>query len=374
MTGLLNDAEVIERIFGHMDAGTTDLGDRVWREPVENYRSEDRFQRELALLRRVPVPFCPAAALPDAGSFVARTAAATPLLAVRGDDGVIRVFRNICRHRGMAVAEGTGCARAFVCPYHSWTYGLDGRLKHVTGDEGFPDLDPETHGLVPVVAEERSGLVFVTQDDPVSEGALEGLPELLTPDQEVFDSREFADEANWKLIAETSMEGYHIKALHNRTFYPYGFDNLNVVETYGANSRVIFPFRRIEKLRDIPPDERRIRGMVTDVHQLFPNTHLSHLSNHTMMTILEPETPTRTRYVIYTLSAPGSERGAQDRADKKQDADFVKDTGLMEDRYAACTIQAGLAGEANTHFTFGRYEKAIVHFHAKLDALLAEVP
>ncbi len=370
MTQLLSEADLIDRILGHVDAKSTDLGDDVWHEPTENYYSKERFAAEIELLRRLPVAFCPSAALPENGSYVARTAAGTPLIVVRGDDGVVRAFRNACRHRGIPVAQGSGCTRAFVCPYHAWTYGLDGRLKHVPGDDGFPNLDQEQHGLVPVTAEEKGGLVFVTQDDPVSPGALADMPDLLTAEQTVFDASEFTDEANWKLIAETSMEGYHIKALHNRTFFPYGFDNLNVVETYGPNSRIIFPFRRIEKLRDIPRDERRINGMVTSVYQLFPNTHVSVLSNHSLLIILEPLSPTKTQWVVYRLSNHVNDGKTADINEAKRDATFVKDTGLDEDRAAACAIQAGLKSKANSHFTFGKFEKAIVHFHTTLRKLL----
>lgn len=63
------------------------------------------------------------------------------------------------------------------------------------------------------------------------------MPDLIAPGQVVFECSSFTDEANWKLLLETSMEGYHIKALHSKSFYPYGYDNLNVVETYGTNSR-----------------------------------------------------------------------------------------------------------------------------------------
>jgi choline monooxygenase len=374
VTQLLSDAEVIDRIFDHIDGNSTDLGDDIWREPAENYRSAERFAAEVDLLRRLPVAFCPSAALPENGSYVARTAAGRPILAVRGEDGEVRAFINACRHRGMAVAaEGSGCAQAFTCPYHSWTYGLDGRLTSIAGSVGFPGLDRQAHNLVPVTTvEERGGLVFVTQDEAVSEGALEDLPDLLSPDLSVFDVREFSDEANWKLIGETSMEGYHIKALHNETFYPYGFDNLNVVETYGTNSRIVFPFRRVEKLRHIPREKRRLEGMVTDVYQLFPNTHISFLSSHAMLIILEPVAPTKTRWVIYSLDTRTDEAPSAKAKQAKRDAEFVKETGLREDRDAACSIQAGLESNANSHFTFGRYEKAIAHFHATLSGLLAK--
>ncbi|MDF2367935.1 aromatic ring-hydroxylating dioxygenase subunit alpha [Sneathiella sp.] len=372
MTMILSDADVIDRIFTHLDAKTTDVGESVWREPVENYRSEEHFHAEIEILRRLPVPFCPSAALPEKGSFVARTAALTPIVVVRGDDGVVRAFRNSCRHRGMAVANGNGCARAFVCPYHSWTYGLEGNLKHIPGREGFPGVDMSEHGLVPVKAEERGGLIFVTQEAPISNGVLDALPDILDPRQDMFDHGEYVDEANWKLIAETSMEGYHIKSLHNRTFYPYGLDNVNVVEIFGTNSRIIFPFRRINKLRDIPREKRRINGMTTDVYQLFPNSHLSVLSNHTQLIVLEPVSPTETRSIVYRMRNLDTEGIPVDLDVAKRDAGFVKNSGIEEDRDAARSIQAGLNSNANSHFTFGHYEKAIVHFHEMLNEHLAK--
>lgn len=374
MGRLLNDADLIERIFGHIDGRTTDAGTDVWREPVENYTSAERFAAELRVLRRIPVAFCPSAALPEAGSYIARVAAGVPLLVVRDDDGEVRAFRNACRHRGMAVADGEGCKRSFACPYHAWTYGLDGALKHIPGAEGFPGIDRAAHGLVPVHSVvEKGGLVFVTQDEPVSDGALDALPDLLFPDQKVFNSLSFLDTANWKLLGETSMEGYHIKALHNKSFYPYGYDNLNVVETYGRNSRIVFPFRRIEKLRDVPAAERRLRGMVTDVYQLFPNTHISFLTDHAMLIVLEPVTPATTRWHVYQVTprpVPGKEI---DIERVKRDANFVQDTGLLEDRAAAQGINDHIASGANTHFTFGRYEQAIGHFHRHLTEHVAMV-
>ncbi len=219
------------------------------------------------------------------------------------------------------------------------------------------------HGLVEVSAEEKGGLVFVTQDDPVSKGALENLPEMFDPKQAFFSHSEFTDEANWKLLAETSMEGYHIKHLHNKTFYPYGLDNINIVETFGPNSRIIFPFRRIEKLRDIPEEDRNIQGMVTSVYQLFPNVHVTVLSNHSQLIILEPLSPTKTKFVIYRMQNLKPDGSPIDLEIAVKDANFVKDTGLEEDRDAAVTIQENLETEANTHFTFGLFEKAIVHFH-----------
>ena len=160
MKVLLDDIEVVQRVLAHIDNKTTDMGSETWREPVTNYRSEERFAAELEVLRRLPIPFCPSVALPSVGSFVARNAAGTPVVIVRGDDGNVRAFRNACRHRGMRLVEGNGCTRALVCGYHAWSYRLDGQLQHIPHGQGFPDVDKAVHGLVPVQAVERGGLVL----------------------------------------------------------------------------------------------------------------------------------------------------------------------------------------------------------------------
>src|SRR5262245_24767454 len=114
MSARLKDIELVDRILAHVDGRTTDKGDTVWREPTENYASPERFAAELDVLRRVPMAFCPSAALSEPGSYIARTSVGTPLLVVRGNDGIARGFRNACRHRGMKLVEGEGCKRAFA--------------------------------------------------------------------------------------------------------------------------------------------------------------------------------------------------------------------------------------------------------------------
>jgi phenylpropionate dioxygenase-like ring-hydroxylating dioxygenase large terminal subunit len=371
MTTLLDDNAVIERVFEHIDHNTTDEGAQSWREPVENYRSEERFRAELDLLKRVPVPFCPSVALTGSGDYVARMAAGTPLLVVRGEDGEVRAFRNACRHRGMRLADGAGSARAFVCGYHGWAYRLDGRLQYVPHGHGFPGVDKSCHGLVPVTAvEEKHGFVWVTQDPPVSRGALDGMVDVLGSDQRIFASGENTDDVNWKLSMEANMEGYHIKFTHPESFYPYGYDNLNVVEVFGPNSRVTFPFRRIEKLRNLAPTNRRIDGMVTFTYNIFPNVLVAMLSNHTTVSISEPESPGRTRFISYRLHSREGDDSAEALERAKRDAAFVADQGAQEDRAMVRAIQAGLDSGANEHFTYGRFEQAIVHFHQQLTAHL----
>ena len=363
---LLNDQEAIERIFTHIDNGTTDLGDTVWREPVENYHSQERFDAEIALLRSLPIPFCPSVALPEKGSYIARKSAGTPLVVARGKDGKVRAFINACRHRGMQVASGSGRAQAFVCPYHAWSYGLDGSLKAIPGEEGFPGLATEDHGLVEVSAMEKGGLVYVMQKGEISPEMLENSRDYFSPGQQLFKQSENTDQANWKLLTETLLEGYHIKSLHKKSFYPYGLDNVNLVETYGANARVTFPFRRIEKLRDVPADKRRASGMLTSVYHLFPNASVSVVSKPSNLTIMEPLSPSSTQMVIYLVTPDQTVENPIPLEDVERDAQFVNESGQDEDREAACLIQQTVTAEANSHLTFGYFEKAIVNFHKHL--------
>ena len=371
MTRLSDDHVVVQRIFDHIDHHTTDLNDATWREPVEHYISQQRFAAEVSLvLRRYPTPFCLSAALPEAGSFVARDAALTPILAVRGTDGKVRAFRNACRHRGTMLAEGSGCEKAFVCRYHGWTYGLDGALRHVPDEYGFPGLDKRARGLASVDAVELSGIIFVTQDHAGGAAAdLDDIPELFSPRHRFLGCNQTEVVTNWKIVAEGFLEGYHIRSTHRDTFYPIQFDNLNVVETFGRNSRIAFPYRRINKLREVAAEQRSADGMLTYVYHLFPNVMVATFPYSMLMVVLEPLAVDRTRIVTYALTDRTSQQAVDAEAPMQRSQDFLL-AGTVEDREMGCAVQRGLASGANQFFEFGRFEGLIGHFHRCLDALI----
>jgi phenylpropionate dioxygenase-like ring-hydroxylating dioxygenase large terminal subunit len=289
---------------------------------------------------------------------------------VRGNDGVVRAFRNACRHRGTELAAGSGCAKAFMCRYHGWTYGLDGRLRHVPDEHGFPGLDKSTRGLAPLGAVEKSGIVFVTQGSSASaDAALYELPPLLAPGLRLVSYTERELPANWKVLAEGFLEGYHIRWTHPRTFYPVQYDNVNVVERFGRNSRIAFPYQAIERLRALPPAERKAEGKLTYVYHLFPNAMVATFPQSVFLVVLEPLAPDRT----LGLTAVLTDRPADDPAVEafaKRGAELVG-AGANEDNEAAFAIQRSLASGANEFFEFGRFEGAITHFHRSLDAALA---
>jgi phenylpropionate dioxygenase-like ring-hydroxylating dioxygenase large terminal subunit len=360
---LASDAAIVEQIHAHIAHGTTDLADGTWREPVANYRSPERLVAELDVLRRHPVAFCPSAALTEPGAYVSRDAGGVPVVAVRGDDGAVRAFRNVCRHRGAAVVCGAGRTTAFVCPYHGWTYQLDGRLRGVPHKHGFPGLDLDANGLSPIAASERHGVVFLTQCGPATPGPeLDELEGVLGQDLQFSGSEETEHPVNWKILAETFLEGYHIRSLHKDTFFPVQFDNLNIIETFGPNSRVTFPFRNVSRPFDLA-SRAAVRSRLTYVYHLFPNVMIATFPSQLLMIVLEPIATDRTMTFTYAW---------RDVVNPQRGDPGLAPRGAAEDFQMARSIQRGLASGPNEYLQFGRFEGAIAHFHRTLDAALAD--
>ena len=366
---LLDDLQVVRRIFDHIDNKTTDLGQEVWAEPVSNYQSQDRLEAELELIRRRFIVFCPSLSLAKTGDYLARDSAGVPLIAVRAEDGTAKVFKNTCRHRGVKLADGQGCKRALVCPYHGWTYGLDGQLKSIPHESGFPDVDVNTIGLVPVVSQEIGGLIYICQN--TSEDAasrLDHIPSLIPDDYELIETDALDVAANWKLHIESSLEGYHIRALHTKTFYPRQYDNLTVVEAFGENNRIAFPYQSIEKLREKPQETWSTNGCLTYVYHLFPNVIISTFPDCMQVVVLEPISLERTRQHKYLLGRGSVDTAGAPDAMRQSilDGQAFATIGAIEDLDAVMSAQQGLKSGANEHLTFGLFESAIGRLHAHL--------
>jgi choline monooxygenase len=378
-----DDVEIVRRILAHVDAGTTDEGD-AWREPVENYLDPARFADELRLLRSMPSVFVPSAAIPSPGDHVERDAFGVPLFAVRGRDQRARVFRNACRHRGMALVEGAGCSRALVCRYHGWTYRLDGALSHVPHADAFPDLDLSTRGLVQVMSREVDGLIVIDPlDAPGVDGAMAALTDgspwrdKLLPAERLLYVESSRRQMNWKVLVEQFLEGYHIRSTHVNTFFPLQYDDLNVVETFGPNSRITFPYRNIERLRDRPQTVWTTNARVTYVYHLFPNVMFITFPDFVLVAVIDPVDIDHTTVTVYAMATPEVARRAEGNLHEANDASGGRTLlarGAVEDNEMSAGVQRGLHAGANAFVEFGRHESAIGHFHATLDERLAQMP
>ena len=155
------------------------------------------------------------------GSFFASTAGQIPIVVTRARDGELRAFLNICRHRGHVVATGSGARASLQCPYHAWTYDLDGTLRAAPRSDREPGFDSGELGLAAIKVEAWGPLVFVNPDSdaPPLADALGDMPaqlaELLDIDALVFRFRsESSLETNWKVSCENFLECYHCAVAH----------------------------------------------------------------------------------------------------------------------------------------------------------------
>jgi choline monooxygenase len=192
--------------------------------PPVAYTSEEFYRREVERIFLREWNFMGRADLvSNPGDYFAVELVGVPIIVVRGSDGQVRAFANHCRHRGSALVSGEGNCKAFKCPYHSWVYGLDGRLLGTPEMQHSRDFDPVRYGLIPVKLETWGGFLFVNFDPdsrPLGD-FLGDLPEKCASyglDGFVCTRRKtFELACNWKLFAENAMEEYHIGTVHRQT-------------------------------------------------------------------------------------------------------------------------------------------------------------
>jgi phenylpropionate dioxygenase-like ring-hydroxylating dioxygenase large terminal subunit len=164
--------------------------------------------------------------IPACGDFMTFQLCDEPLVAVRGDDNIVRVMSNVCRHRGALIASGSGNGTHLLCPYHHWSYDLDGHLARAPRLQVRADFEPSSCRLPQFATEEWLGFLFVSlasNPQPLAPrlAGLEGLVSNYHMEQMAV--RFVADEVwhtNWKCFVENFMEGYHLTPLHHTTLHP----------------------------------------------------------------------------------------------------------------------------------------------------------
>lgn len=190
---------------------------------TDRYTTAEFQQREReAIWSRVWQVVGRADELPEPGDWKEHRLFDQSYVIARGADGVLRGFVNSCRHRGNKLCEGRGQARKFTCPYHLWSYGLDGRLLSVARPDLVGPLDKAEHGLLPVPVDTFAGFVFLNPDpnaQPLADFLGPEVTSLLAPyrlDEMVpvgLNVRESLD-CNWKVVIDAFSEGYHIVGVH----------------------------------------------------------------------------------------------------------------------------------------------------------------
>lgn len=199
--------------------------------PRELYVGEDAFQFDTqVMLKSVWLYACTAAHVKNAGDFFVFEVGHNAIIIVRGRDNEIRAFWNSCRHRGAKICvEQRGRVPRLMCPYHQWTYGLDGKL--LAARSMAEDFDKQDHGLNPVALENVGGLIFICMDD--NPPSIERVKADIEDQIAIYDIERlkvvvqdnYIEDANWKLVMENNRECYHCDAGHPEL--------ISVLGTYG---------------------------------------------------------------------------------------------------------------------------------------------
>ena len=236
------------------------------------YFSQELFELECETLFKTHWQFvCHVNEAADIGAYVTFDVAGERALVIRGHDGILRAFHNLCRHRGSRIvpdARGV-CNKAMVCPYHGWAYNLDGGLRGIANRDTFPPMQAEKWGLKPLEMEIWNGLVFIR----FQAGPQPAVAEILARfDDEIApydlanmvptDSNSMDDllPVNWKSVRDVDNEGYHVRQAHPGLHQLYG--NGYFDEPYAnGTSRSVGTFNEayghrwsVRKYREILPE------------------------------------------------------------------------------------------------------------------------
>ncbi|MBL8386385.1 MAG: aromatic ring-hydroxylating dioxygenase subunit alpha [Burkholderiales bacterium] len=364
---------LIRRILAHMETGTTDRGAPAT-SPVTRYLSEERLAREREMIRALPVMVGASSQVARPGDWITHDLSGVPILVVRGDDGVLRAFVNACRHRGARVVDGARGEnrRNLICPYHSWTYALDGGLRGLPHPQEFPDLDRATHGLVPLNLAEACGLVWVVPA-PGSEidilawlgPMVDDLRSFGFEDFTAYAPRRFEAAHDWKLAADANLEAYHFKYLHRDTIAELFQDNRMVADAFGDHWRITLPKASIAGLRALPEPAWRLAEHCNIIYYFFPNLMFLFIGDHATLFAAWPRGVGRSIIDGFTLipAAPATEK-ARDHWDRNVKIFW---DALGEDFVLMESMQSTLASGANAHLTFGASEFCSAAFEAAVE-------
>ena len=370
---------IIEEILDLAEKRTTHMLPGLMENPVSNYNDPARLQAEIdVLFRNFPIIIGHASDLAEPGNFLTQDIAGAPVLVTRTRDGAVRGFLNVCRHRG-ARLEDRPCGKAatFSCPYHAWTYGLDGTLRGMPQAFGFDGMDRARMGLVELPAFEHLGFIWVVPSVQEREIDIDAwtapfrdyLGGLELGGYHVYRKWSLERNMGWRIALEGFQESYHFCSAHAKTACSGYLDNQSLHRYYEPHWRHAVPMPSVLELRDKPPETWEYRPYFMDQNYVFPANFVQVMTDHVYVHTIIPTGPGACTFQCMMLvpEAPATEK-AERYWQKNYDLIRVV---FGEDFDIGEGIQKGLDAGANRHFTFGKYEVGLQFGQKAIDDALA---
>lgn len=348
--------------------------------PASIFTSQERFDAEQAhIFRKRAIPLTLSALIAEPGTAMGHDSTGMALIVSRDREGKAHVFLNACQHKGAKLLETCEVVKSgrMTCPYHAWTFGLDGRLIGVARPETFANLDKSKRNLAELPSREQGGIIWVMLDRHAEPDFSSLVPELGedldaldVATSHVYGRKTFDVNANWKLVLEPFLEGYHVQRLHASTVGPLYADVPNVVDKLGPTIRQISgKMNYMPEDLDVPGEN--IHKTVTTVYNIFPNCVVITSPWYISVMFLHPRAPDRTMVDYHNLTrvAPDNPKA---EALYKTSYDMVLDVFGNEDFRAAATSHAGLSTGALETVVYSGLEATVPLYHDILESHLPQ--
>lgn len=360
--------------------------DAGWSLPAWTYRDPEFFDVEMIRVMRPSWQVvCHTSDIANAGDWQTLEFLGESILVIRGDDMNVRAFTNVCRHRASRLVSGaSGCVKRITCPYHGWTYGLDGRLIGVPGKSDYPGLDMEAHGLFSVALETWRGFIFVRL-----ERGGPSVAEMMAPYEALIAPYRFEQlralgrvtlrprAVNWKNIADNYSDGLHITVAHpglKRLFgRSYGVEAAQYVDRmWGViaeqpsaklSERM---YQRVLPRIDYLPEEAQRRWLY---FKLWPNVAFDIYPDQVDFMQFLPVSPTSTMIREINYAIPDERR--EMKAARYLNWRINRQVNL-EDTVLITGVQQGMMSTTFTHGPLGESEVCLRSFGRRMRALIPE--
>lgn len=364
-----------KRMLHLLDTKTTDLAPSTFELPIKAFTCPERFARERrAIFGRSPMFIGMSSELPTPGSFFTRDIVDTPFLAVRDREGQVRLYLNACRHRGVKVATETyGTTSRLVCPFHAWSYTLEGQLVGVPEPEGFTDMDRKSHALIALPVAEKYGMIFgcatpgrTIDVDEILCGLGPELAEWGFENYRVYGEPHVHEaNGNWKFAWDTFCENYHFASLHRNTLGDRLHSHRMAFDVFGRNVRVMSAWKSIDEMRKQPEDQWDPIGHLSLQYRLYPSVSFTVLPGFMAVYWVMPgREPAHTRAIHITYLREQERTPEEMQRLDQAILHGCENVVQKEDFWATAMAEPGMRSPAAPPtFVLGRNEPALQHFH-----------
>ena len=372
--------EIKERLHNLFINKKTDCTNNVYMNPVEQYIDLDRFDQEKEeIFKNQPICIGISSLIPNIGDWFTAEVVGYPILVVRDKENKINAYLNICSHRGAKLAEGKGnTLKAFKCPYHSWTYSLNGELLSRPRENLFDEIPKNKCNLKSIELSEKHGLLWIQLSKKAVKESKKYFEELdiLIDHYDLnnlyhYKTGIMQPNINWKLAVDTFLELYHVSHLHPDTLSDILKGDTCLFDTYGRHMRIIGPRKSLVESKAKILEIENIEKHIINLKIIFPNTILVDHEEHIELWHVLPENSVNKCRVSISLFTKVPYKTDSEIRHWENNFKLLKDVVEEEDFPLGEGVQKGFYADKKRNIIFGKNEPGLQHFHKNIDELLS---